>query len=247
MDADEDVFVVRSLKRRKVADIRLINKIRPISKQSSSKSDLRSEKKNFRMKHPESNSKLKFHTNTANKVEIESQNRSRSILSKEKPETFMKTANTSETADDNLSQLPQHETELVDQTGKEKFGHYELQYENKKHNTGKSIRHDSAQDCGYIVETDSQNDTRTSLVSIANILSSVDENVNIELSKTTQIPMIKNEKVSKHISKSHCGQERCPFCQMPFKVLVGQSANWHTMECMDLPLKASSGSIDDSH
>ncbi|XP_070211566.1 DNA cross-link repair 1A protein-like [Littorina saxatilis] len=31
---------------------------------------------------------------------------------------------------------------------------------------------------------------------------------------------------------------RCPFCQMPFRALVGQSPNWHTMECMDIPLKA---------
>ncbi|KAL8578492.1 hypothetical protein ACOMHN_028764 [Nucella lapillus] len=29
---------------------------------------------------------------------------------------------------------------------------------------------------------------------------------------------------------------RCPFCQMPFGALSGQSPNWHTMECMDVPL-----------
>ncbi|XP_041370711.1 uncharacterized protein LOC121384395 [Gigantopelta aegis] len=28
----------------------------------------------------------------------------------------------------------------------------------------------------------------------------------------------------------------CPFCQMPFAALIIQSPNWHTMECMDLPI-----------
>ena len=33
----------------------------------------------------------------------------------------------------------------------------------------------------------------------------------------------------------------CPFCQMPFAALIIQSPNWHTMECMDLPITSTTG------
>jgi hypothetical protein len=34
---------------------------------------------------------------------------------------------------------------------------------------------------------------------------------------------------------------RCPFCQMPFTALTGESPDRHTMECMDIPLKTLDG------
>ena len=42
-------------------------------------------------------------------------------------------------------------------------------------------------------------------------------------------------------------KNRCPFCQMPFQVLHNQWLNWHTMECMDIPLKATEGNLSLIH
>ena len=33
----------------------------------------------------------------------------------------------------------------------------------------------------------------------------------------------------------------CPFCQMPFRILVVQSASWHVSECLGQPMTAVQG------
>ena len=62
----------------------------------------------------------------------------------------------------------------------------------------------------------------------------------------TGLPDITDEKVlpgpspdSHKTTRAEDG--RCPFCQVPFQALCGQSPNWHTMECMDIPLTATEG------
>ncbi|XP_050397271.1 DNA cross-link repair 1A protein isoform X1 [Patella vulgata] len=54
--------------------------------------------------------------------------------------------------------------------------------------------------------------------------------------KTNEAKKNINEGTPKKVPKIHDGY--CPFCQMPFSALGMQSPNWHSMECMDLPLVA---------
>ncbi|XP_076435182.1 DNA cross-link repair 1A protein-like [Babylonia areolata] len=66
----------------------------------------------------------------------------------------------------------------------------------------------------------------------------------VETPKTSEFPEGKNEskesmKAVSNILPKESEEGRCPFCQMPFRALSGQSPNWHTMECMDLPLKST--------